>query len=1162
MPVVAVGVAAAAASAAAGVAIAGLTVTATAIAVGVATAAATHLLQESLTPDLGAYATDPTTDQALTTEGNQPRKIVYGEAVVGGQIVGYAKPTIDGDDYHVMVLHLVGHPCESVSLYEIEGKTQAELGSALQINVHTGDQTTVDSLANTYVHGWTNDHIGINQTYVVLRIRVDPDLIPNGVNECKFKVKGKRVYDPRKDDTVGGSGLHRVDDATTWEWSDNPALCAYDYLRFHGSRTVPQRRIPWDFVATSANYCAEAVSYTNAAGNAATGQRFGCNGVLNNTIRPGEGLKHIMATMGAKPYRVGGKIYIKPAMYAGPATTTITVNDTNEMPAYRPHRPLREQVNTVRCEYIAPSKKWQITSAPVISNPDYVARDRSVLESVVRLNLVTRDHQAQRLGMLKLERSRAGFVTSYTLPGLRLDIVPGNDIRFVDPSSGIDKEFLVEEAKFNAAKNQTELSLVEDDQAIYPDSFEPAEGDLTPNSNLPDTTSIQAPENLQWATTPNDSWRQGVLTWDHPSPSSVINYIVSVSNADGETPDTQLTFTPANNEQSLAHLPLGLYTVAVSARNRFKTGPGVGRNIHIAVPSTPTQGVVVNVLPGRVIINGPTLAHRNAIYEWRYSFDGDSQSDFDNALNLGTSDSITITNTPHDGVVYVWYRLIDGDLPDPNWQKFSVAELIGISFEDVDPEALARVSIPSLPSNLGTTLVRLTTDIQEQNAVNADLIEFKNGFHALLIQQASEAALQKFEVMQLSRMVGSKSVSLQFEEYTALQFGYTNDDGEFVDGALGEHLERIKFETSLGESVSVYEYFQVIEDSLGDVSGRIHFAIDINGRLTGMFIEGSETQSEINIVSNIFNLVDQEGNILLGVNAATGELEFYGSGSFKGKLASPTFEMVGDGFMKVDRALPFGPDNLRMWKGPVMLANGEPDYSNLTKLNAVAWEDVNGNEYKGGNLTLQGVLDSSAMKTGSGVMLSDAGLTGPMMVMSLSNSRSMSRSDRTLYSNTFIGPAYEVSPGVTHDDFRLVNYRTSLWLRILITKHAENNQQVNILLEVRYQMEDTVGHAAIHNQWETIYSETVDSSYDYALMYLPHVYTTRDEPWEQLELRLSVSSSSSGGKPLSASLEIQAFNNAPSGRDAHTLTGNTYDAPTNYQPPSDGIYRPPQYNIP
>ena len=43
-------------------------------------------------------------------------------------------------------------------------------------------------------------------------------------------IKGRKIYDPRLDSTNGGSGAHRYTDATTWEWSDNPALCVADYL--------------------------------------------------------------------------------------------------------------------------------------------------------------------------------------------------------------------------------------------------------------------------------------------------------------------------------------------------------------------------------------------------------------------------------------------------------------------------------------------------------------------------------------------------------------------------------------------------------------------------------------------------------------------------------------------------------------------------------------------------------------------------------------------------------------------------------------------------------------------------------------------------------------------------------------------------------------------
>ena len=258
-----------------------------------------------------------------------------------------------------------------------------------------------------------------------------------------------------------------------------------------------------------------------------------------------------------------------------------------------------------------------------------------------------------------------------------------------------------------------------------------------------------------------------------------------------------------------------------------------------------------------------------------------------------------------------------------------------------------------------------------------------------------------------------------------------------------------------------------------------------------------------------------------------------------------------------DLGKPFGPDNLTYWRGPVTLNNGGVDLALLTKANAIEWRDSTGAKFTAGNYTMSGVLKASAMRPGSAVMVSEAELTGPAVVMSMANSSTMTRADRTVTSNTFIGPAYEVSPGETYDEYRLVNYKTNLWLRFVINKHAENNQQVNILLEARYQMEDTVTHASIHNSWQTVSSQSVDSSYDYALIYLPRLYTTREEPWEQLELRLSVSAPNDGGKPLSISLEIQAFNNLPSGRTANTITGDTYDAPPNTQPPPGDTYSLP-----
>ncbi|HAD90957.1 MAG TPA: hypothetical protein DCG36_12415 [Alteromonas macleodii] len=1161
MPAVAVGVALGLGASAVGATVTvlgvGLSAGLSAIAIGIGGAAATHYLGDALSPDLGDYASDPVTDQSLNTNANDVRKIVYGEALVGGKIVGYAKPTIGGDDYHIIVLHLVGHPCESVDIYEIEGKTKSELTGLVTSRIYLGDQTTVCSLANQYISGWTSEHVGINQTYVTLKIKVDDDAFPSGLNEIKFIVRGHKVYDPRKDTTQGGDGQHRFDDETTWEWSSNPALCTYDCLRRYGAKPVPLRRLPIDFIAVTANYCDEPAIYRDADGNEQTGTRFEVNGVLNNGMRQSDMLNQIMACMGGKPYRIGGVVYFKPAMYAGPATIVVDVdNSSMTFPEYRPHRPYKEKVNTVKTEYVSPALKWQMTNAPVVKSDEYRQDDGAYLESSLRLTLVTRDHQAQRIGKLVMERSRAGFIVTHILPGVRLDIMPGSCIKFVDVETGVSKEFTVEDRDFDTEKHQTKLQLIEDGPQIYPDSFEAAEGDLTPNTALPDATVVQAPENLQWTTTPNDSWRQGVLTWDHPSPSNVINYIVSVSNKDDQTPVTQLTFTPANRAQSLAHLPIGVYTVAVSARNRFRSSPGIERDISIGVPSTPTQGVVVNVLPGRVVINGPTPPHNNATYEWKYSYDGDEPEHFDSAIYMGKGDTLTITNTPHDGVIYVWYRIIDVDQIDPNWLGFSIADLIGTVIESIDPEIISRIQWPGLPAALGDHLNSISNDLAHWSEQSGDLGE---NYHQLiynLTEAVSANQINSTEIIGLKQKVGTKTVSAQFAEFTQVNIGYEDENGEWVVGApLVRAFDEVKVVNKDGDELSVINFMQALENKVGELEGTYYLGVvDDNENFTGLSIQGGDGDSDILLYMDNLRFASQAGQVFFALNTVTGQLEINANTVFTGTLSAARKIDIGTNFMTVSYINGFGPDNLCYWKGEILLdGDGNPDYAQLSKSNGVAWADLGGNEFNGGDLTISGILQASALRRGSGVMISDDDKTAPLLVMSMTNSRSTLRTNRSLTSNVFVGPSYERTEGESYDNWRLVNYKSDFWLRVAATKHSGSNKPITTTIKVKYSMEDET-HSA-HDVWETISTTEIDYSYDFGTIYLPFIYTSRDEPWNTLTINAVVSSTETAGKPLSASLEIQAFNNLESSRSAHSITGDSLDA-DDTQPPTGGVYHP------
>ena len=292
-------------------------------------------------------------------------------------------------------------------------------------------------------------------------------------------------------------------------------------------------------------------------------------------------------------------------------------------------------------------------------------------------------------------------------------------------------------------------------------------------------------------------------------------------------PATQLTFTPASREQSLAHLPVGTYTVAVSGRNRFKTSPGIGRDISIGVPSTPAQGVVVDILPGRVILTGPTPPHNSATYEWKYSFDGNEQQDFDDAIPLGRNNTVTITNTPHDGIAYVWYRLVDNDQVDPNWLSFSVANLIGLSSEQFDPAQFVHAMTPTIDL-LKVDIDDLTDDLADidnrflnfsaetLDILKAEKLTREEG-EALLLKSISENAAYQIELARKIEEGEELTNALVYRDAatgTIINRAYQFTEDKFTEAGL-------KIDGVQGEVNAAVKRIENTEDSVTNLSSEL-----------------------------------------------------------------------------------------------------------------------------------------------------------------------------------------------------------------------------------------------------------------------------------------------------------------------------------------------------
>lgn len=270
---------------------------------------------------------------------------------------------------------------------------------------------------------------------------------------AKFDKKGKRfasglpqfhaygqwakVYDPRLDSTrPGGSGAHRVDDESTWAWSENPALHAgtYAYGRYQSGRKVmgigmPDAGVDWTAVAAWANDC-DANDWT----------------IFGRVFEPGDrwaNLKEICAAGGGKPVFSGGMIsfdWNRPRVTLG----TITEADLGEGRYSKiAGRGYAERYNAIIPKFTDPASNWQQMSAGEVAVSAYITADGEKRAQEWPFNLVKNVDQAAQLARYVIEDSREQQpITLPLLPQWRV-ARPGEAYALDLPSLGFNGETAV-----------------------------------------------------------------------------------------------------------------------------------------------------------------------------------------------------------------------------------------------------------------------------------------------------------------------------------------------------------------------------------------------------------------------------------------------------------------------------------------------------------------------------------------------------------------------------------------------------------------------------------------------------------------------------------------------------------------------------------------------
>jgi len=329
-------------------------------------------------------------------------------------------------------------------------------------------------------------------------LEFDSDQFPQGMPKGLWVVSGIKVYDPRKDSTfLGGSGAHRRANHQTWEFSENPYLCALDWTlgRQYNGNKVYGIGAKWEEVDVSAFV---------AGANIADANGWKVGGVVVSSDDKMAVLGTLLESGGGVPIARGAQIS---CMVNAPKVSTLTLTSADVIGEVEVQNSTswRDRSNTVVPSYREESQLWEVIAGQAVSSSVYVEEDGGETKTIeVEYPLVQQAKQAHQLAVYELCNGRE-FLTMRVTAGIRmLNAKVGEAITVNLPEINANgQKCLVVSREFNPADWSVVLGLKSETDAKHPfalgqtqvappspslDGYNPAEPGA-PNSNAWSVTS-------------------------------------------------------------------------------------------------------------------------------------------------------------------------------------------------------------------------------------------------------------------------------------------------------------------------------------------------------------------------------------------------------------------------------------------------------------------------------------------------------------------------------------------------------------------------------------------------------------------------------------------------------------------------------------------------
>ncbi|RZI62323.1 MAG: hypothetical protein EOP37_03195 [Rubrivivax sp.] len=142
------------------------------------------------------------------------------------RLVALLRNVLPSPDAKMLVVQCIwGFECDAISEPLLNDQ---DLPAGSIATHYRGNQVSADSVlvAAMAAQGITYSRTLTGYAYSVFQIPIKSF---EGQLNFSVTVRGRRLYDPRKDSTAGGSGAHRLLTPSTWEYSDCPVLALADW---------------------------------------------------------------------------------------------------------------------------------------------------------------------------------------------------------------------------------------------------------------------------------------------------------------------------------------------------------------------------------------------------------------------------------------------------------------------------------------------------------------------------------------------------------------------------------------------------------------------------------------------------------------------------------------------------------------------------------------------------------------------------------------------------------------------------------------------------------------------------------------------------------------------------------------------------------------------